>query len=197
MQQLERRVVKLGGSLLDCADLVERWKAWIAVQSPAQTLLVVGGGGLVDVIGELQRLHSQLTDQDAHWLAIRAMQLNAEMIVGLLPEAEYVADVTGFVSRPRAAGLFIVDPWSFMQADARSESPLAATWEVSSDSIAARLAVMLGAEELVLLKSALPVDVRDLGDYVDAAFEETSRSLKAIRFVNLRDAAFAETRAKK
>lgn len=197
MAELGCRVVKLGGSLLECADLVERWSAWLARQSPMQTLLVVGGGGLVDVVGELQQLHPQITDQDAHWLCIRAMQLNAEMIVGLLPEVEYVADTAGFAIRPRAAGLFVIDPWSFMQADARGASPLAATWEVSSDSIAARLAVVVGAEELVLLKSALPADVRNLGDFVDAAFDETSRDVKVIRLVNLRDTGFAEACARK
>ena len=82
-------------------------------------------------------------------------------------------------------------------ADSRGASPLAATWEVSSDSIAARLAVVVGAEELVLLKSALPADVRNLGDFVDAAFDETSRDLKVIRLVNLRDADFAEACARK
>ena len=197
MKEFNRRVVKLGGSLLECADLVERWSAWVAKQPQMQTLLVVGGGGLVDAVGELQQLHPQITDKDAHWLSIRAMQLNAELIVGLLPDAEYVADTADFANRPRAAGLFVIDPWSFMQADARSETPLAETWEVSSDSIAARLAVGVGAEELVLLKSALPADVRHLGDFVDVAFAETSRGLQSIRFVNLRDAEFAETCARK
>lgn len=197
MAELGRRVVKLGGSLLECADLVERWNAWVARQTTRQTLLVVGGGGLVDVVGELQQLHPQITDKDAHWLAVRAMQLNAEMIVGLLSEAEYVVDVEAFANRPRATGLFVVDPWGFMQADARGACPLAATWDVSSDSIAARLAVVVGAEELVLLKSALPDDARNPGDFVDAAFAETSRDLKSVRFVNLRDAAFAEACAKK
>lgn len=84
-----------------------------------------------------------------------------------------------------------------MQADARGASPLAATWEVSSDSIAARLAVVVAAEELVLLKSALPADVRNLGDFVDAAFDQTSRDVNVIRFVNLRDTGFAEACARK
>lgn len=194
MAELRRRVVKLGGSLLECADLVERWNAWLDRQPPMQALLVVGGGGLVDVVGELQQLHPQITDKGAHWLAVRAMQLNAEMIVGLLPGAEYVADASSFANRPRTPGLFVIDPWSFMQADSQGASPLAATWDVSSDSIAARVAVVVDAEELVLLKSALPTDVRNLGDFVDAAFAETSRNLQRIRFVNLRDEAFAEVR---
>ena len=42
MAELGCRVVKLGGSLLECADLVERWSAWLARQSPDDVLRAIG-----------------------------------------------------------------------------------------------------------------------------------------------------------
>ncbi|MGC3968380.1 MAG: hypothetical protein QM775_13700 [Pirellulales bacterium] len=194
MSQIVRRVVKLGGSLLGEAELPLRWQQWLAAQSPAQTLVVVGGGGLADTVAELQKLHGRMTDAAAHWLCIRAMQWNAELIVGLLPEAEYVGDVAALMQRPPAIGTYVVDPWAFMQTDARTSRPLPESWDVSSDAVAARLAAAIAADELVLLKSALPADAVRTGDYVDRAFTKEAALLKAVRFVNLGDAAFPEVR---
>jgi aspartokinase-like uncharacterized kinase len=66
------------------------------------------------------------------------------------------------------------------------------SWDVTSDSIAARVAHLLRARELVLLKSApLPPRVdRDeaarLG-LVDPAFPEISSRLARVFYVNLRE----------
>lgn len=191
-----RRVVKLGGSLLRQADLADRWRRWYGVQSPRQTLVVVGGGGVADAVAEIQRIHARMTDAQAHWLCIRAMQLNAELVVGLLPEAEYVVDVAEFVRRPPTAGVFVVDPWSFMQADARGADPLPESWDVSSDSIAARLATTIDAAEFVLLKSALPGNAASRDAYVDQAFAATSLGIATIRCVDLSNDAFPEVSLK-
>jgi aspartokinase-like uncharacterized kinase len=188
-----RRVVKLGGSLLRQADLADRWRRWYALQSPRQTHIVVGGGGVADAVADIQRIHARMTDAQAHWLCIRAMQLNAELVFGLLPEAEYVVDVAEFVRRSPAVSTFVVDPWSFMQADARSADPLPESWDVSSDSIAARLATTIDAAELVLLKSALPETADRRVSYVDRAFAGASQSIPSIRCVDLSDNTFPES----
>ncbi len=69
--------------------------------------------------------------------------------------------------------------------------PLPHTWDVTSDSIAARVAELLGAEELVLLKSGLPSPRGDLAgwaasDYVDRYFPVAATRLARVRAVNLR-----------
>ena len=76
--------------------------------------------------------------------------------------------------------------------DRTSPEALARTWDTTTDAIAARIAVLLGADELALLKSTSvpPGTTRDeavrLG-LVDAAFPSASRGLNAVVAVNLRD----------
>lgn len=205
-----RRVVKVGGSLLTSPTLVEDLRRWTALQSPARTYFVPGGGALVDAIAE-QQGRLKFDDVAAHWLCIRAMQIHYEMLAALMPECERVAVFNGTASDDSAfgarasesadvgGGASWLDPWALMQHDLRSAEtklglkPLPADWSVSSDSIAARAASYLGAEELVLLKSTLADG--DQPDYVDGYFAVAARDIPRVRFVNLRDPQFAERRA--
>jgi hypothetical protein len=68
---------------------------------------------------------------------------------------------------------------------------LPANWSSTSDSIAARLGQAIGANELVLLKSATlspPVNRRAAAQtgYVDAFFPFASMALQHVRCVDLR-----------
>jgi aspartokinase-like uncharacterized kinase len=191
------RVVKLGGSLLDLPDLEFRLREWLARQTPADTLLVVGGGALVDAIRASHGRHN-LPEKTAHWLSIRAMGIQAEMMVALLPEAVWLRSAMMFREQSSATGLTGLDPWRFLREDdpRLGSCPLPETWDVTSDSIAARAAEIAGAAELVLLKSALPMaaTIAELAQsgYVDRYFPHAARALARLRLVNLRDQDFAE-----
>lgn len=189
------RVVKVGGSLLELPDLAERLRRWLGLQPPMSNALLIGGGQMANAVRELDRLH-RLGEESAHWLAVRAMQLNAQLAGALLPEAswprsavELVEDAAELVED--AATLSIVDPWRLLcDEDARqSPRPLPASWQVTSDSIAARLAHLCGARELVLLKSALPdsdtLSAAAAAGYVDGFFQQAAMGLR-LRCVNLR-----------
>lgn len=189
------RVVKLGGSLLALPDLAARLRCWLDSQPPMHTALLVGGGRLADAVREYDRLHA-LDEEAAHWLAVGAMQLTARLAAALLPEAMWIEAVDHLDNA--ASSLSIVDPWHLLRdADRRSPHPLLAGWQVTSDSIAARLAELCGACELVLLKSALPgeasVAAAAAARYVDAFFPQ-ALSLPNVRCVNLRDDSFSEVR---
>jgi aspartokinase-like uncharacterized kinase len=186
------RVVKLGGSLLDLPELRERLRAWLAAQNPAANVLVVGGGAPADAIRAADRVHG-LSIEAAHWLCIRAMSLNAHLIAELLPESAIARDTRSIRDRAAERSLMILDPWPFLRDEepGLSESPLPCSWDVTSDSIAARLAMLLSADELVLLKSALPDAGADLASaassgYVDPYFPHVAAGLPQVRCVDLR-----------
>lgn len=190
------RVIKLGGSLLDGAELPARLRTWMAAQSPAANLLIVGGGPLVDALRALDSAH-RFSAETSHWLAIRAMGVTARLVAELVPEACFVDDAAKFWFDP-AGPLSILDVESFLRAEQGREDALPASWDVTSDSIAARVAQVLEAAELVLLKSALPPEPMSLEQlaetgFVDAFFPIAAGCLRVVRLVNLRDPNFAET----
>jgi aspartokinase-like uncharacterized kinase len=191
-RRITRRVVKLGGSLLTMPDLAERFRSWLKVQPSAETLLVAGGGELADAVRETNRLRP-LSDSQAHWLCIRAMQLQTEMLAAQLPESEIVRSIAALGDSPLQARLAIVDPWRFVHDDdpRMSATPLPESWDVTSDSIAARLAQLTGADEVVLLKSATATAAELRGlvaeGYIDCFFTRAAIGVPQVRFVNLRD----------
>jgi aspartokinase-like uncharacterized kinase len=146
---MRRVVVKVGGSLFDLPGLAGRLEDWLARHGPAHFLLVPGGGAAADVVRDLDRHHA-LGEEKSHWLALRALSLNARFLRALLPSSR-------IVSRPwrkSASGPGVLDAHAFARLDDRAPGRLPHIWEVTSDSVAARAAVVGGATELVLLKSA-------------------------------------------
>ena len=50
----------------------------------SDVLFVPGGGPTADVIRDFDRIH-QLGEEQAHWLALAALQLNADFLVSFYP----------------------------------------------------------------------------------------------------------------
>ena len=168
------RIVKVGGSLYDLPDLGPRLRTWIG---QTRTLLVPGGGPTADAIRTLDSVH-RLGEEAAHWLALRALSVNAQFLARLLPEATVVP------RPPRSTGateVFILDPFAFCQEDDRRMGALPHTWQVTSDSIAVRVATCAEAAELVLLKSVPPCLDGEWNGMVDDYFAEALRQAPALR----------------
>lgn len=151
------RVVKVGGSLLARAELPAALSAWLAEQPGGHVVLIAGGGELVDVIRTADRVH-KLDETAAHWLAIGAMRVTARLLATLLSEAALVDSWNELRQRAASPGITIFDVEQFLR-QVEPNLPgrkLPEGWDVTSDSIAARVAIVLGARELVLLKSTPP-----------------------------------------
>jgi aspartokinase-like uncharacterized kinase len=150
-------IVKVGGSLYDLPDLGPRLQAWLRQAPCPDVLLVPGGGPTADVIRTFDRIH-RLGEERAHWLALESLQLNAHFLTWLLPTApviDHPDQATG--------GVAILNAFQFLSREKAAcvKGRLPHCWAVSSDAIAARAAVVAGAERLILLKSvALPEGVR-------------------------------------
>lgn len=149
-----RHVVKVGGSLFAWTELRPRLRQWLRDNAPPETVLIAGGGAAVDVVRQLDRVHS-LGDEVSHSLAIRSMAMNAELLAATIPEACVVdgADLVELAWEQRR--LPILDVTAFCEAD----QSLPHNWSVTSDSIAARFAVCCAASDLILLKSKAPPEV--------------------------------------
>ena len=183
------RVAKVGGSLFDYDELPSALRIWLEEQ-PGITVLIAGGGAGADFIREADRRFS-LGEAVAHRLCLTVMRTSAKLLAALLPEATAVDSVAALQAAisSRPSGMIVFDVDGF--ASETSESILPREWTVTSDSIAAYVACVIGARELVLFKSvALPpnmsrADAGALG-LVDAHFSQAAMDVPAARWVNLR-----------
>jgi aspartokinase-like uncharacterized kinase len=167
-------VVKVGGSLFDWPELPRALWYWLQDQPPAENLLIAGGGALCDVIRRWDEVHA-LGEELSHALCIESMGSSATLLKHVLATARerFAAEMP---NRQEAVSV----------VDVREYPNLAVphSWQVTSDSLAARVAVTCRADELVLLKSVSWEATQ--GDYVDPYFPTASASLNHIRSVNLR-----------
>lgn len=191
------RVVKVGGSLFGYQQLPERGEFWLASQSPGVTIFVSGGGELVE---PLRAVHERFRlDQEAsHWLAVRAMTVTSRLLAQLLnlelvERFEVVDQLVREVRRSPAARptSCVLDCEEFLQAREPQCAGLRLPrdWSCTSDSIAARLAEVLGADELVLLKS-VPLapgmsfpEAANQG-LVDSHFPRAAEKVNQVRWVD-------------
>lgn len=183
--------MKVGGSLLDWPALPDRLRAYLDDRRGARLVLLAGGGPAADVIRDLDRIHA-LGDERAHHLALHALDLSAAVLAALVPGLEVVRFVASFGLVWAGGRTPVLAPRRFLEEDDRtSAGPLAHTWDVTSDAIAARLADRLGASELALLKSApLPPGTgRDAAarlGLVDPTFPGAAQRLGRVTYLDLR-----------
>ena len=167
-----RWVIKFGGSLSRSAGL----GPWLKSLAEHHCLIVPGGGPFADVVRKTQRQQG-FDDTVAHDLAIRAMALYGRMLIGMEPRlcpVKTIEEVQGG-SKGHSPLLWLPDP---QEPLLRS---LNASWDVTSDSIAAHLALALGIPELLLIKSvekgSEPLSLRCATDQtlIDPALEGLTR----------------------
>jgi aspartokinase-like uncharacterized kinase len=187
--------VKVGGSLLAYDRLAIAWRTWITLQPQMATIVIVGGGTHVDHVQ--QQAKAQPVDESTlHWQCIKAMSESARAFAAITGtdvwEGPDLARLSA-LDNDHWAGV-IYDPAAWLKSDEPNCEGLRLpqTSEVSSDSIAARIAHCLDAHELVLLKSTAAPEPTRLtywasAGFVDRWFSKAVEMLPCIRVVNLRD----------
>jgi len=122
-------VVKLGGSLYNrVPDLVP-----VFLASVRPIIIVPGGGIFADAVRKTRG-----NDDSAHWMAVAAMDQYGWVI------ASQGIPATTLLQVPDKPVVFL--PYCSMQ----KHDPLPHSWDVTSDSIAAWIADMLGLDLLIL-----------------------------------------------
>ena len=61
------RVIKLGGSLLEWPGMPVAFRRWLARQAPAASVLIAGGGQIVEALRQLDAALG-LSQETMHWL---------------------------------------------------------------------------------------------------------------------------------
>lgn len=174
-------VVKVGGSLFDHPHLGPGLRAYLETLA-SEVLLVPGGGAVADAVRAFDRTHA-LGEEAAHWLALRSLSVTRALLERLLG---LTFPLEGEVKT------CVLDPFTFAREDETRAGSLPHTWAVTTDSIAARAAVVYGAERLVLLKSAdVPPgtswETAVANGWVDAHFPQVAATLACpVEVVNFR-----------
>jgi 5-(aminomethyl)-3-furanmethanol phosphate kinase len=184
------RVIKVGGSLFDLPDLSARLGHVLGELAARPYVIVPGGGPTVNAIRVLDACH-HLGEEASHWLALHALTLNAHFLGRLLGTAEIVSDAASALDAWNSGVIPILDPCAFALADEGRENHLPHSWEATSDALAARVAVVMRASELVLLKSVTVPEPLDLAQasrdgHVDIYVSRMLPASVQVRFINLR-----------
>lgn len=142
-------IIKLGGSLSYSDALVNSLNAVEKNYRGRGVVIVPGGGAFADQV-RLAQQHWQFDDTIAHHMALLAMQQMAMMFKGLKPDFTIAHNVEAIQEQLNRQKIVIWSP-DIIELD---NAGVPASWDITSDSLAAWLAETLSATELILIKSA-------------------------------------------
>lgn len=144
-------VVKLGGSLIDSAEL-QSWLGVLASFGGGRVVIVPGGGPFANQVRRAQDLWG-FDDKVAHRMAILAMEQYGLMMTGIRPDLRAASSRMEVERLLREAAVPVWLPGAMT-----FENPeIPENWQITSDSLAAWLAETMGAEMLVLVKPFEPI----------------------------------------
>ncbi|MFZ2405613.1 MAG: uridylate kinase [Methylobacter sp.] len=142
-------VIKLGGSLSRSDTLVSCLNAVEKNYRGRAAVIVPGGGAFADQV-RLAQQHWQFDDNTAHHMALLAMQQMALLFKGLNPGFA-IAHTVGAIRKQLDRQKTVIWSPDIIELD---NAGIEASWDITSDSLAAWLAKTLPASELILIKSA-------------------------------------------
>ncbi|MGR8999153.1 MAG: amino acid kinase family protein [Gammaproteobacteria bacterium] len=143
-------VIKLGGSLTGSDALLKCLESIEQNYQPGEVVIVPGGGAFADQV-RLAQYHWKFDDKTAHSMAILAMQQMAMLFKGLKSHFEIARSVTDIHKQLHQQKIVIWSP-DIIDLD---NAGIQATWDITSDSLAAWLAGILSARKLILVKSTI------------------------------------------
>ena len=143
-------VVKVGGGLLSKAGALDLVIEALTAFGPRRRLVIVPGGGpFAEAVRTMFR-RMKIGEDAAHWMAVLGMDQYAHALTARLPGAVLVEQEPEIAAARQAGRLPVLAPYRWV----RTADPLPHSWEITSDSIAAWLAGVLGARRIVLIKPA-------------------------------------------
>jgi len=139
--------VKVGGSLAEEPLKLKALCSELAILAESHRISIVPGGGkFADVVREFDRIFG-LSDTIAHKMAILAMDQFGLFLSQITPRSGISYTLQGLKKISEAGFPAILLPSRLMFR----EDPLAHSWDVTSDSIAAYIASKLNARKVILV----------------------------------------------
>jgi len=188
---IPKRVIKLGGSCLDNPQLAIAIHHWLLTLTPGQNLWIVGGGQAIDAMRQLAALHP-LDEANMHWRCVNLLRASFEIVAELLPTWSVISERQAWqqllAELPQTENyLLAVD--SFYSRQSSQDSRLPEGWATTTDAIAAYLARLSNADELILLKSCEVTEIDPLQlaqqGIVDLAFPAAMPAATKLQLVTL------------
>jgi len=141
-------VIKIGGSLANQPDSLKRLcRRLVALAEKRKLLVVPGGGSFADLVREFDRIQ-QLSPTAAHLMALLGMDQYGILLSSLVPDARTVKNLKSARTLQTKGLLPILLPSEMISKDTYLER----SWNVTSDSIAARVAGLSNTRILILVK---------------------------------------------
>lgn len=182
-------VIKIGGSV-SLSPSLQSWLDWVAEYGDGKVIIVPGGGIYADAVRAFQQQRLQntlppLSEEVAHALAIYAMDQMAMSFVALQPKLALVKNPLEIAERSWQHRGMVWLPSEMLLKEMFSShiAHLPPSWDVTSDSLAAWLAQVLEARQLVLVKSS---------DWVSNSETVDTEALTALIGQGVLDPYFAE-----
>jgi aspartokinase-like uncharacterized kinase len=178
-------VIKLGGSLSQSDALLKSLNSIKQNYADQAVVIVPGGGAFADQV-RLAQQRWRFDDNTAHKMAILAMQQMALLIKGLMDDFSIANSVTDIPKQLQRQKIVVWSP-DIVELDNAS---IQASWNITSDSLAAWLAGVISASKLILVKSAIideNLSLRQLAEkaVVDKGFcDFVSQKTFKIRVIN-------------
>src|SRR4030042_488928 len=140
-------VIKVGGSLAENPATMKTLCNRLSEIAKKHSITVVPGGGkFADAVREMDQRYT-LSAGAAHRMAILGMDQFGLLLTQLIPNscATYSLNAAKQLSKRKAVPIFLPSRMMF------KENLLEASWDVTSDSIAAYVAIQLKADKVILV----------------------------------------------
>ena len=140
-------VVKVGGSLAETPEILRAMCKTLGQLGEEHRLLVVPGGGeFADLVRDMDRRYS-LHPVTAHRMAILGMDQYGFLLSELIPNSRRAKNLSETKEISKSHKTAILLPSRLMLED----DTLEASWDVTSDSVAAHIADKVRAQKLILI----------------------------------------------
>jgi len=141
-------VLKIGGRLGRGEKLEALCQSLTNLGRRHRILVVPGGGAFADTVRDYDARY-QLSSSASHWMAVLAMDQFGHLLSELIPDSKFVRSLPSAGRVAGAGRVPVLIPFDLLWR----EDPLAHSWSVTSDAIAAWVAELVRAPMLILLKT--------------------------------------------